>query len=123
MSITAVHSNAVTLTWSFYNGGVNFKRRGSHYGYNGNLPSADLQLLPFVQFFWALDEFRASLPYGVGTFQGTQFGGGTASLPVSKHQSIKISYSTGTYIRFGGNYQSVAVAWQYSWIGWPKRAW
>ena len=33
---------------------------------------------------------------------------------------IKISYSNGTYVRFGGNYQSVSVAWQYSWIGWPK---
>ncbi len=46
--------------------------------------------------------------------------GGTASLPFSKHQSIKVSYSNGTYVRFGGNYQSVTVAWQYSWLGWPK---
>jgi hypothetical protein len=30
---------------------------------------------------------------------------------------MKISYSDGTYVRFGGNYQSVSVAWQYSWIG------
>jgi hypothetical protein len=46
--------------------------------------------------------------------------GATASFPVTKHQSIKVSYSSGTYIRFGGNYQSVSAAWQYSWIGWPK---
>jgi hypothetical protein len=46
--------------------------------------------------------------------------GGTASFPISKHQSIKVSYSNGTYIRFGGNYQSVSVAWQYSWLGRPK---
>ncbi len=46
--------------------------------------------------------------------------GATASFPLVKHQSIKISYSTGTYVRFGGNYQSVSMAWQYSWIGWPK---
>ena len=46
--------------------------------------------------------------------------GGTFSFPLVKHQSIKISYSNGTYVRFGGNYQSVSVAWQYSWIGWPK---
>jgi hypothetical protein len=46
--------------------------------------------------------------------------GGTFSFPILKHQSIKISYSNGTYIRFGGNYQSVSAAWQYSWIGWPK---
>jgi outer membrane putative beta-barrel porin/alpha-amylase len=46
--------------------------------------------------------------------------GGTVSLPITKHQSIKIAYSNGTYIRFGGNYQNVQVAWQYSWIGSPK---
>lgn len=46
--------------------------------------------------------------------------GGTISLPYSKHQSIKIAYSDGTYIRFGGNYQNLQVAWQYSWIGRPK---
>ena len=46
--------------------------------------------------------------------------GGTAAIPISKHQSVKVSYSTGTYIRFGGNYQNVSVAWQYSWYGRPK---
>jgi hypothetical protein len=43
--------------------------------------------------------------------------GGTVSIPYSKHQSLKISYSNGAYIRFGGNYQSVSAAWQYSWLG------
>jgi hypothetical protein len=43
--------------------------------------------------------------------------GGTASIPVSKHQSLKFSYNNGAYIRYGGNYQSVSVAWQYSWLG------
>lgn len=46
--------------------------------------------------------------------------GGTGSIPITKHQSIKMSYSDGTYIRFGGNYQSVSMAWQYSWSGRPK---
>jgi hypothetical protein len=46
--------------------------------------------------------------------------GATAVFSLSKHSSIKISYSNGTYVRFGGNYQSVSAAWQYSWIGWPK---
>lgn len=46
--------------------------------------------------------------------------GGTFSFPISKHQSIKVAYSKGTYVRFGGDYQNVQVAWQYSWIGWPK---
>jgi hypothetical protein len=45
--------------------------------------------------------------------------GGTASFPISKHQSIKVSYSNGTYIIFGGNYQNVSVAWRYP--GWGGR--
>lgn len=43
--------------------------------------------------------------------------GVTASLPLGKHQSFKLSYNDGAYIRFGGNYQNVSVAWQYSWVG------
>jgi hypothetical protein len=45
--------------------------------------------------------------------------GVTASVPLSKHQSVKVSYNDGAYIRFGGNYQSVSVGWQYTWIGRP----
>jgi len=47
--------------------------------------------------------------------------GATAAWRYSKHQSLKVSYSDGTYIRFGGNYQTVQVGWQYSWLGWPPR--
>lgn len=43
--------------------------------------------------------------------------GATASFPFTKRQSIKVSYSYGTYIRFGGNYHNLSVAWQYSWTG------
>jgi len=46
--------------------------------------------------------------------------GATVSVPITKHQSLKFSYSNGTYIRFGGNYQNVTAAWQYSWLGKPK---
>jgi Putative MetA-pathway of phenol degradation len=46
--------------------------------------------------------------------------GATASLPLDKHQSLKFSYDDGDYIRYGGNYQSVSVGWQYSWLGRPK---
>jgi hypothetical protein len=46
--------------------------------------------------------------------------GATVAWRFSKHQSLKVSYSDGTYVRFGGNYQAVQAAWQYSWIGWPK---
>jgi hypothetical protein len=46
--------------------------------------------------------------------------GGTAAIPFTSHQSVKISYSKGAYARFGGNYQNVAVSWQYAWIGKPR---
>ena len=55
-----------------------------------------------------------------GTRQTSSRIGGTAAFPLSKHQTIKMSYSDGTYVRFGGNYQNVSVAWQYSWLGWSK---
>ena len=45
--------------------------------------------------------------------------GATVSVPITKHQSLKFSYSNGTYIRYGGNYQNVSAAWQYSWLGNP----
>lgn len=58
---------------------------------------------------------------GISNLASKQVGsrvGVTFSLPFTNHQSVKMSYSDGTYIRFGGNYQSVSVAWQYSWLGW-----
>ena len=46
---------------------------------------------------------------------------GTWAWRYAKHQSLKFSYSGGTFSRFGGNYNNVALAWQYSWIGLPKK--
>ncbi len=46
--------------------------------------------------------------------------GGTGSIPLTRNQSVKLSYSRGTYIRFGGNFHNLSVAWQYSWLGRPN---
>jgi len=51
------------------------------------------------------------------TVQSSSRVGVTAAFPFRNHQSIKVSYNDGAYIRFGGNYQNVSVAWQYSWLG------
>jgi len=51
------------------------------------------------------------------TRQGNSRIGATASIPLSSRQSVKVSYNNGAYTRFGGNYQSVSIAWQYSWLG------
>jgi hypothetical protein len=54
------------------------------------------------------------------TLQANSRIGATCSVPVSKHQSLKFSYSHGARIRFGGNSNNVSVAWQYSWLGKPR---
>ena len=54
------------------------------------------------------------------TLQTSSRLGATASIPISKHQSLKFTYSDGDYIRFGGNFQNISVAWQYSWVGRPN---
>ena len=46
--------------------------------------------------------------------------GATASIPVTPHQSVKISYSKGAYIQYGGDYQNLSAGWQYSWFGRPN---
>jgi hypothetical protein len=43
--------------------------------------------------------------------------GGTISIPFTKHQSIKASYSKGAYVRFGGDYHNLQIGWQFSWVG------
>jgi len=45
--------------------------------------------------------------------------GTTASYPLTKRQAIKLSYSLGSYVRFGCNYRNISAAWQYSWVGGP----
>lgn len=46
--------------------------------------------------------------------------GATISVPLTQHQSFKFSYNRGAYVIYGGDYQNVAVAWQYSWMGRPN---
>ena len=68
--ITPLHSNAITITWSFYQGGVNF---------NGTVPIANATgtyYVPIIScyhsfnFFGRSANITASLPYGVGNFKG-----------------------------------------------------
>jgi hypothetical protein len=54
------------------------------------------------------------------TLQANSRLGATASFPIGKHQSLKFSYSAGAYTTFGGDFQAVSAAWQYSWLGRPK---
>jgi hypothetical protein len=54
------------------------------------------------------------------TLQKNSRVGVTASFPLTRHQSVKVGYARGAYIRFGGDYDVVSAAWQYAWFGRPK---
>jgi len=70
--------------------------------------------------FWFGGRTSSNGVENIGTLQKSSRVGGTVSAPISKRQSLKFSYSNGAYIRYGGNYQNISVAWQYSWIGKPR---
>jgi hypothetical protein len=68
--IVPLHSNAVTLAWSFYDGTIN---------YNGALPVSDATgtySVPIFSYYHSFDFFGrsanvvASLPYELGTLKG-----------------------------------------------------
>jgi len=40
----------------------------------------------------------------------------TLSVPLARSQSLKISWSDGTTTRFGGDFVTYSVAWQYAWF-------
>jgi len=52
------------------------------------------------------------------TVQRSSRVGVTASIPLTWHQSLKMSFSNGVYTRYGGSYKNVAIGWQYGWVGW-----
>jgi hypothetical protein len=70
--------------------------------------------------FWAGGETSLNGVEKAATLQTNSRIGGTASVPLGKHQSVKFSYSRGAYIRYGGNYDNVSIGWQYSWLGRPN---
>jgi hypothetical protein len=70
--------------------------------------------------FWVGGQTSLNGIENANTLQKNSRIGATASIPLTKHQSLKFSYSNGDYVRFGGNFQNVSVAWQYSWLGRPK---
>lgn len=45
--------------------------------------------------------------------------GGTVSLPLAEHQSLKVAYSRGVTGRLGTDFTTVTIAWQYFFFGRP----
>jgi hypothetical protein len=69
--------------------------------------------------FWAGGENTVNGVSNAATYQRSSRVGITASIPLTKRQSIKISYSDGAYVHYGGNYRSIFASWQYGWVGSP----
>jgi hypothetical protein len=67
--------------------------------------------------FWFGGQTSLNGVQSPNTLQRNSRVGATASVPISRHQSLKFSYANGAYIRFGGDYQTLSAAWQYSWVG------
>lgn len=53
------------------------------------------------------------------TLQANSRFGVTGSVPLTRHQAVKVSYSDGVVVRIGGNYKILSMGWQYSWLGMP----
>ena len=70
--------------------------------------------------FWFGGETSLNGVSNIDTRQTSSRVGVTGSLRLDKHQSLKLSYSNGAYARFGGDYNNLSVAWQWSWIGRPR---
>jgi hypothetical protein len=102
--------------------GINVQRQDPIFAFEGHL-SYDVKPRLWVSFdgnFWRGGRTSLNGIENPATLQKNSRVGGTLSFPVNKHQSFKVSYSRGAYIRFGGRYDNISVGWQYSWIGKPN---
>ena len=72
--ITPVHSNAVVLTYSFFDGGVDFNGTIPITGATGRYSVPILTYYHSFNFFGRSANINASLPYGVGNFSGQVLG-------------------------------------------------
>lgn len=70
--------------------------------------------------FWIGGRTSLNGVENTSTLQRNSRAGATASLPISKHQSVKFSVNRGAFIKYGGNFTHISVAWQYSWLGRPN---
>lgn len=105
-----------------YNPGITKKTQAPIFAFEGHL-SYDVKPRLWVSLdgnFWVGGKTSLNGKQNQATEQRNSRVGGTASIPVTKHQAIKFSYNNGAYIKYGGNFQNVTFGWQYSWLGRPK---
>ncbi len=69
--------------------------------------------------YWSGGEASVNGVSNPATYQRASRVGITASIPLTARNSIKVSYSEGAYVHYGGNYRSIFASWQYGWVGGP----
>ena len=102
--------------------GTNVQKQNLTFAFEGHL-SYDVKPRLWASLdgnFWVGGRSSLNGVENPNTLQRNSRIGGTISIPVSRHQALKFSYNRGAYIRYGGNYQNVSAAWQYSWVGRPN---
>lgn len=57
----------------------------------------------------------------VETLQANSRLGLTGSVPLTRRQALKVSYSEGVVVRLGGDFRVFSAGWQYSWVSQPPR--
>src|SRR5271169_3029575 len=72
--ITPLHSNAITVTWSYYNGGLDFNGTIPVTGASGTYNVPVFSVYHSFSFFGRSANFSANLPYAVGNFSGDLLG-------------------------------------------------
>lgn len=102
--------------------GVNTKSESPVFGFEGHV-SYDVKPRLWTSLdvnFWTGGQTSINGVQNSATLQRNSRIGGTLSVPINNRQSMKVSYSNGAYVRYGGDYQSVSFGWQYSWHGRPN---
>ena len=69
--------------------------------------------------YWRGGRTSVNTRESTNSLQANSRVGVTGSVPLSRRQSLKISYSEGMIVRIGGNFRILSVGWQYGWVGKP----
>ena len=115
-------TNSEFFSHNQYNPGTNIQTQNPTGSFEGHL-SYDFKPRLWVSLdgnFWFGGRTSLNGVPSPSSLQRNSRVGATASIPLTRHQSIKLGYNNGAYIRYGGNFQNISVAWQYSWLGRPN---
>jgi hypothetical protein len=110
-----------TANQNFYTG-ANIQTQSSIFAFEGHV-SYDVKPRLWASLdgnFWVGGTTTLNGVENPATQQRNSRIGGTMSVPLNKHQSFKFGYNYGAYVKYGGNFHNLSVAWQYSWLGRPN---